>query len=87
MRRATGTIIAVVSSSPPYMAVTKVVGTFNDTGAITTPGPVAVGTATITTFSVSSLLTAQYTAAAADVYRALIGAVPGFGTILGVVGS
>ena len=82
---ATGTLVAVVEASL-YMAVTRITGTFNSTGAITTPGPVAIGTATATTASVSSLLDAQYTAAAADVYRALIGAVPGSGAILGVVG-
>lgn len=83
---ATGTIIAVVETPSPYIAVTGVTGTFNATGAITTPGPVAVGTATTTTVTVSSLLNAQYIAEAADVYRALIGAVPGTGSILGVVG-
>lgn len=83
---ATGQIIAVVPGSTPYVAVTKVSGSFNSTDAITTPGPVAVGTAVMTTVMVSSLLDAQYLAAAADVYRALISAVPGSGAVLGVVG-
>lgn len=83
---ATGTIVAVVTGSTPYMAVTQVTGVFNSTGAITTPGPVAVGIATTSTVSISSLLDAQYVAGAADVYRALISAVPGSGSILGVVG-
>jgi hypothetical protein len=52
------------------MAVTKITGAFDYTGAITTPGPVAVGTAVTPMVSVSSLLNAQYLAAAADVYRA-----------------
>lgn len=83
---ATGTIVAVVSTgSTPYIAVTLITGTFDTTGALTTPGPIAVGTATATLASVSSLLDAQYLAEAADVYRALIGAVPGSGGILGVV--
>lgn len=83
---ATGVIIAVVTGSTPYLAVTKVAGAFDYTNVITTPGPVAIGTAVTPMVSVTSLLDAQYTAAAADVYRALIGAVPGSGGILGVVG-
>lgn len=84
---ATGQIIAVVSTgTTPYMAVTKVSGSFDYTGSITTPGPIAIGTAVITTAIVSSLLDAQYLASAADVYRTDIGAVPGSGAVLGVVG-
>lgn len=83
---ATGTIIAVITSSSPYIVVTKVAGSFDQSGALTTPGPIAVGTATVQLTAISSLLDAQYMAAAADVYRALIGAVPGIGGILGVVG-
>lgn len=83
---ATGTICAVSTSTPWYMAVTMITGTFDATGAITTPGPVDVGTATTTTASITALQNAQYLAAASDVYRALIGAVPGSGAILGVVG-
>jgi hypothetical protein len=45
-----------------------------------------VGTATTPSTSLSAKLNAQYLAAAADVYRALIGPVPGSGSILGVVG-
>ena len=44
-----------------------------------------IGTATATTVALTALLTAQYTAAAADIYRATIGAVPGSGAVLGVV--
>lgn len=51
-----------------------------------TIGNTIIGTATATTIGVSSLLNAQYLAAAADVYRAFIAAVPGSGAILGVVG-
>lgn len=83
---ATGTIIAVVTGTSPYVAVTQVTGAFDYTGAITTPGPVAVGTAVTPTVAVSSQTDAIYLAAAADVYRALIGAVPGSGAVLGVVG-
>ena len=83
---ATATIIAVVTAPTPYMAVTEVSGAFDYTGSITTSGPVTVGTAVTTMVSVTSLLNAQYLALAADVYRANIGAVPGSGAILGVVG-
>lgn len=83
---ATGTIIAVNNvAGVYYMAVTKITGTFDGTHAITTPGPVNVGTAVTAMVSVSSLQNAQYLAAAAAVYRALIGAVPGSGPVRGVV--
>lgn len=82
---ATGVIIAVVETPLPYMAVTKVTGIFNQTDAITTPGPVAIGNAVVTVVPVTSLLSAQYTSAAADEYRTDIGAVPGSGPMLGVV--
>lgn len=83
---ATGKIIAVNNAAGAfYIAVTQVTGTFDATHAITVPGPIAVGTATTTATIVSSQTNAQYVAAAADVYRALIGAVPGSGKILGVV--
>lgn len=84
---ATGTIVALSTvAGSCYMAVTATTGTFDATHSITTPGPITIGTAIATTASVSSLQSAQYTAAAADVYRALIGAVPGTGAVLGVVG-
>lgn len=83
---ATGTVIAINNVlGAYYMAITKITGTFDATHAITTPGPVAIGTAVTTMVSISSLLNAQYLAAAADVYRALIGAVPGSGPVRGVV--
>jgi hypothetical protein len=82
---ATGTIIAVVTAPVPYIVVTKVTGVFDNVSALTTPGPVAIGTATATTVSVDAKTKAIYTAAAADVYRALILAVPGSGKVLGVV--
>jgi hypothetical protein len=82
---ASGTIIEVVPGSTPYIAVTQVSGTFDSTGTLTTPGPVTVGAAVTPMISLTAMLQAQYTAAAADVYRALIGAVPGSGSILGVL--
>lgn len=85
---ATGKIIVVVAGATPYVAVTQVTGAFDITHAITTPGPVAVGTATGLTVSLTAKQRAQYKALAAGVYRALIGAVPGTATknVLGVVG-
>jgi len=82
---ATGTIIAVSTVAPPYIAVTQVSGVFDTTDALTTPGPVAVGTAVPITVALSLQTQAIYMAAAADVYRALIGAVPGSGPVRGVV--
>lgn len=82
---ATGYIIEVVTGATPYIAVTQVTGTFDTSHSLTTPGPVTVGTATPTTVVTSAKTDAIYTAAAADVYRALIGAVPGSGAVLGVV--
>jgi hypothetical protein len=85
---ATGVVVLAVSSgSGDYMVVTKVTGVFNYTGAITTPGPIAIGTATAITVSISIQNQAQYTAAAADIYRTDILAVPGSGRILGVVAA
>jgi len=82
---AAGTIIAVVISPTPYIAVTRITGSFDDTHALTTPGPVAIGTATTLMVGISAKNQAIYTAASADVYRALILAVPGSGPVRGVV--
>lgn len=82
---ATGTIIAVVPSPVAYIAVTKVTGVFDSTNQITTPGPVIVGTATTLTISLDAKTQAIYMSLAADVYRALIGMVPGSGPVRGVV--
>ena len=82
---ATGTIVAVVASPVPYITLTKVTGSFDNTHALTTPGPIAIGTATSLMVSLDAKTKAIYTAAAADVYRALIQEVPGSGAILGVV--
>lgn len=83
---ATGNIIAVNNVvGACYMAVTQVTGTFDFTHAIAV-GITPIGTAITPTVALSRKTEAQYFAAAADVYRALIGAVPGSGAILGVVG-
>lgn len=82
---ATGTICVVNNATGAfYIAVTQVVGTFDTTHAVSV-GATPIGTAITRTASISSKQNAQYLAAAADVYRALIGAVPGSGNILGVV--
>jgi hypothetical protein len=81
---ATGTIFMVVTGATPYLALTQVTGGFDTTDVLTTPGPVTVGTAVPVTASLSAETDAQYTSAAADVYRALIGAVPGSGPVFPV---
>lgn len=82
---ATGQIIAV-STGNLYMAITLVVGAFT-TSEVVKVGATTIGTATPATVSISSLLNAQYLNLAADVYRALIGAVPGSGPVRGVVSA
>lgn len=82
---ATGAIIVVTTAPSPYIAVTRITGVFDATHALTTPGPVAVGTATTIGISLDQKTKAIYTAAAADVYRALIAKVPGSGAVRGVV--
>ena len=82
---ATGTVIAVVSAPVAYIALTLVTGSFDQTNALSTPGPVEKGTAGALIVSLSMQTAAIYTAAAADVYRALIQQVPGEGPVLGVV--
>lgn len=81
---ATG-VVAAVNTVPPYMIVTKLVGAFDATHSITKAGPTTIGTATTTTVFLTPIQIAQYTAASADIYRADIAAVPGSGSILGVV--
>lgn len=82
---ATGKIIALVYSPVPYIVVTQVTGTFDATHDIMN-GLFLVGTATTLTVSLDAQTKAIYKAAAADVYRALVGAVPGSGPVRGVVG-
>lgn len=82
---ATGIVIAVNNvANAFYIALTKITGTFDTTHNISVSATL-IGTATTPTTSVTPLLNAQYLAAAADVYRANIQAVPGSGPILGVV--
>lgn len=82
---ATGTIVAVVTTPTPYIVVTQVAGIFDAAHALSTPGPVAIGNAATLTVPIDAKTKAIYTAAAADVYRALIEKPPGSGAILGVV--
>lgn len=106
---ATGTVAAVNNvAGSCYMVVTRITGTFDTTGVISTTlnlvvtaanspfivttsytvalgAGTTIGTATTTSVALTALLTAQYTAAAADIYRSLIQAVPGSGPVLGVV--
>lgn len=108
---ATGTVAAVSNVADAYyMAVTKVSGTFNETGVVsqvtstftvtaanspftvtasnspfTVPYSTVIGTATTTTVGLTSQEQAQYTNAAADIYRADITKVPGSGAVRGVV--
>lgn len=81
---ATGTVALVNTAGVPYMIVTKITGTFDFTHSITKPGPITIGTATVTLVMLTAQQTAIATAAAADIYRALITAVPGSGSVLGV---
>lgn len=78
---ATGVIIVVGAA---YMAVTRVVGTFT-TSEVVSVGATVIGTATPQTVVITALLKAQYLNLAADSYRSLIAAVPGSGSVLGVV--
>lgn len=82
---ATGTVAAVVTAPTPYVVLTQVTGSFDQTNTLTTPGPVQIGSATDLTVGLTAKTKAIYTAAAADVYRALIQKVPGSGPVRGVV--
>lgn len=85
---ATATVAAVNNvAGAYYMVVTKTSGTFAATGTITKTGPVTIGDTTTTTVVLTSQEISQYLNAAADIYRADIGAVPGSGPILGVVSA
>lgn len=107
---AMGTIALVNNAAGAYyMVVTKTTGSFDATGAITSPNnsyvitaanplvvtaanspfvvPMAastIGTAISSTVQLTSMLNAQYLAAAADIYREDIDPVPGSGPVLEV---
>lgn len=77
----TATVALVVSRDDPYLVVTQVVGNFVAGGPVNGPGSVLIGNAITRPVSISPQQDAQYTAAAADIYRALIGPVPGTGAV------
>ncbi len=84
---ATAEVLAVVTTTTPnYLALTKVVGTF--VAENIQVSAVTQGVITLTPFSnaaTTPLLNAAYNNLAADEYRSDIGAVTGSGNILGVV--
>lgn len=83
---ATATVIAVNNVMGAfYVAATQVAGTFDFTHLVSV-GATPIGIPSAPSISVTPKLNTQYLALAADVYRALIGAVPGSGNVLGVVG-
>lgn len=81
---ATGKVVVVSIIGTFYAALTQVTGTFDTTHLVSTG--VAIGIPVTTTVSLSALTQAQYLNLAADVYRALIAAVPGSGSVLDVFG-
>lgn len=72
-----GSLIVTAANSP--FIVTAANSPYTVTAGLT------IGTAIATTITVTALLSAQYTAAAADILRSIIQAVPGSGDVLGVV--
>lgn len=85
---ATAVVLAVVtSSSPNYLVVTKVSGTFvsGETLNVAAAPQGVTSSLAIANGASTGLLHAQYNNLAADNYRADIAAVPGSGSILGVV--
>lgn len=79
---ATGKIIAI---APAYFVVTRTTGTYQAENLNVGAGTIGVSTgAGVIGGASTSKLNAQYKNLAADVYRALIAAVPGSGKILGV---
>jgi hypothetical protein len=72
-----GSLIVTAANSP--FIVTAANSPYTVTAGVT------IGTATPTTATITALLSAQYTAAAADILRGIIQAVPGSGDVLGVV--
>lgn len=82
---ATGTVAAVNNvAAAYYLILTQTVGAWDESHAITS-GATPIGTATTTTVTLTAAETAQYLNAAADIYRSLIGAIPGTGSVIGVL--
>lgn len=82
---ATGSVIAIVPGNTPYMVLTQTAGIFLAGLNVIAPTGVKIGLATAQTVAIDARTKAIYTAAAADFYRAFIGAVPGSGPVQGVV--
>lgn len=84
---ATAVVIAVVSTAPAYLAITKIVGTFVSGETLNVAGsPQGTTSSAATVDGASSpILHAQYKNLAADQYRNDITAIPGSGNTLGVV--
>jgi hypothetical protein len=85
---ATATVLSVVTStSPNYLVISKITGTFSNPENLEVSAVVEGATVSTAMPSGAStpLLDAQYRNSAADLYRADIDVVPGSGDILGVV--
>lgn len=84
---ATAVVIAVVTGSGSYLAITKIVGTFVSGEVLNVAAsPQGTTTAAATVDGASTaLLHAQYRNLAAAQYRADIAAIPGEGNVLGVI--
>lgn len=78
---ATGKIIAITAT---YFVLTATSGTFIAENLNVGAGTIAVSTGAASAGAPSVKLSAQYKNLAADYYRALIGAIPGSGKVLGV---
>jgi hypothetical protein len=82
---ASGVIAVMVPTPVPYLVLTQVSGEFDETSEVQLQGFGMLGRATPQMFPVDPQTDAIYVAAAADVYRARISAVPGVGPVLGAV--
>lgn len=84
---ATAVVLAVVSGTPNYLVLTKIVGTFVSGETLNVSGLPQATTSSeaVVDGAASTLLHAQYRNLAADEYRADIAAVPGSGPVRGVV--
>jgi hypothetical protein len=84
---ATAVVVAVVTTTTPnYLAVTKITGIFDDTNDLQVSAVTEGSSLSVTKRSGATdpLLHATYLNLAADVYRALILPVPGSGSVLGI---
>lgn len=79
-----GATATVIATGANYIVITAITGSFTESEDLLV-GATPIGTAVVRTVTISSKLNAQYLNLAADVYRALINAVPGSGPVRGVV--